>query len=55
MGDLNYGGEFIVWDILFGIFYNLKGYWLKDEIGIGKVFNYLMMWVGLMIVLFLFN
>jgi len=55
VGDSNYGGEFIVWDILFGTFHKPKGETPSDEIGISKVPNYPMTWIGLMIAPFLPN
>jgi len=53
VGDSNYGGEFIVWDILFGTFHNPKGERPSDTIGIGTAPNYPMTWAGLMIAPFL--
>ncbi|MEM1131844.1 MAG: sterol desaturase family protein [Pseudomonadota bacterium] len=53
VGDSNYGGEFIVWDILFGTFHKVKGERPHDEIGIGTAPNYPMTMAGLMIAPFL--
>jgi len=53
VGDCNYGGEFIVWDILFGTFHKTPGERPKDNIGIGTAPNYPMTMAGLMIAPFL--
>ncbi len=53
VGDSNYGGEFIVWDILFGTFHKVKGERPHDQIGIGTAPNYPMTMAGLMIAPFL--
>jgi len=53
IGDSNYGGEFIVWDILFGTFHKVKGERPHDNIGIGTSPNYPLTWSGLMIAPFL--
>ncbi|MEM7359383.1 MAG: sterol desaturase family protein [Pseudomonadota bacterium] len=53
IGDSNYGGEFIVWDILFGTFHKPKGERPTDKIGIGKLPNYPQTMAGLMIAPFL--
>ncbi len=53
IGDSNYGGEFIVWDILFGTFHNPKNERPSDNIGIGTAPNYPLTWAGLMIAPFL--
>lgn len=55
IGDSNYGGEFIVWDILFGTFHNPKNERPSDNIGIGTAPNYPLTWAGLMIAPFLPN
>ena len=47
VGDSNYGGEFIVWDILFGTFHNPRDERPHDRIGIGTAPNYPMTVVGL--------
>lgn len=53
IGDSNYGGEFIVWDILFGTFHNPKNDRPHDRIGIGTAPNYPMTMAGLYIAPFL--
>lgn len=53
VGDSNYGGEFIVWDILFGTFHKVKGERPHDRIGIGTAPYYPMTMAGLMIAPFL--
>ncbi len=53
VGDSNYGGEFIVWDILFGTFHKVKGERPHDKIGIGTSPNYPMTMAGLLIAPFL--
>lgn len=53
VGDSNYGGEFIVWDILFGTFHKVKGERPSDVIGIGTAPNYPMSMAGLMIAPFM--
>ncbi len=53
VGDSNYGGEFIVWDILFGTFHKVKGERPHDNIGIGTAPNYPMTMAGLLIAPFL--
>ncbi|WP_145973478.1 sterol desaturase family protein [Candidatus Phaeomarinobacter ectocarpi] len=53
VGDSNYGGEFIVWDMLFGTFYNPKNERPSDVIGIGTAPNYPMTVAGLLIAPFL--
>lgn len=53
VGDSNYGGEFIVWDILFGTFHNPKNERPSDVIGIGTAPNYPMTVAGLLIAPFL--
>ena len=53
IGDCNYGGEFIVWDIAFGTFYNPKGERPSENIGIGASPNYPQTMAGLMIAPFL--
>ena len=53
IGDSNYGGEFIVWDILFGTFHKPKGETPSDKIGISKAPDYPLTWMGLMIAPFL--
>ena len=53
VGDSNYGGEFIVWDILFGTFHKVKGERPHDNIGIGTAPNYPMTMAGLLIAPFM--
>ncbi len=53
VGDSNYGGEFIVWDILFGTFHNPANERPHDKIGIGTAPNYPMTVAGLLIAPFL--
>ncbi len=53
VGDSNYGGEYIVWDILFGTFHKVKGERPHDRIGIGTAPNYPMTMAGLYIAPFL--
>ena len=53
IGDSNYGGEFIVWDILFGTFHNPRGDRPLENIGIGSSPNYPQTMAGLMIAPFL--
>ena len=55
IGDSNYGGEFIVWDILFGTFHNPKHERPHDRIGIGTAPDYPMTVAGLYIAPFLPN
>jgi ornithine lipid hydroxylase len=47
IGHSNYGGDVIIWDILFGTFYLPKGQ-VSDEIGIEEMPNYPKTFVGLM-------
>ena len=53
VGDSNYGGEFILYDILFGTFHKVKGERPHDNIGIGTAPNYPMTMAGLYIAPFL--
>lgn len=53
VGDSNYGGEFIVWDILFGTFHNPRDERPHDRIGIGTAPDYPMTVAGLYIAPFL--
>lgn len=53
VGDSNYGGEFIVWDILFGTFHKVKGERPHDQIGIGTAPEYPMTVAGLYLAPFL--
>ncbi len=53
VGDSNYGGEFILFDILFGTFHKVKGERPHDNIGIGTAPNYPMTMAGLYIAPFL--
>lgn len=49
IGNSNYGGEFIVWDILFGTFHKPKNGSPVEDIGIGGSPNYPQTMAGLMI------
>ena len=53
IGDSNYGGDFILWDILFGTFHNPKGDRPLENIGIGSSPNYPQNMAGLLIAPFL--
>jgi len=53
VGDSNYGGEFIIWDIVFGTFHKVKGERPHDKIGIGTAPHYPMTMAGLMIAPFI--
>lgn len=53
VGDSNYGGEFIVWDILFGTFHHPKGERPNDNIGLGGAPDYPQTMAGLLIAPFL--
>ena len=53
VGDSNYGGEFIVWDIVFGTFHNPRDERPHDRIGIGTAPNYPMTVAGLLLAPFL--
>ncbi|MEP3226529.1 MAG: sterol desaturase family protein [Parasphingorhabdus sp.] len=55
VGDSNYGGEFILFDILFGTFHKVKGERPHDRIGIGTAPNYPMTMAGLYIAPFLLD
>lgn len=55
VGDSNYGGEFIVWDILFGTFHNPRDERPHDNIGIGTAPEYPMTVAGLYLAPFLPN
>lgn len=55
IGDSNYGGEFIVWDILFGTFHNPRDERPHDNIGIGTAPDYPMTVAGLYLAPFLPN
>lgn len=55
VGDSNYGGEFIVWDILFGTFHNPRDERPHDNIGIGTAPDYPMTVAGLYLAPFLPN
>ncbi len=48
-GNTNYGGDVVVWDLLFGTFYLPKGKQPSDDIGIGDMPNYPRSFVGLML------
>ena len=53
VGDSNYGGEFIVWDIVFGTFHKVKGERPHDRIGIGTAPEYPLTIAGLYMAPFL--
>ncbi len=53
IGDSNYGGDFILWDILFGTFHNPRGERPLENIGIGSSPNYPQNMAGLLIAPFL--
>lgn len=53
VGDSNYGGELIVWDILFGTFHNPRDERPHDRIGIGTAPDYPMTVAGLYLAPFL--
>lgn len=55
IGDSNYGGELIIWDILFGTFHNPRNERPHDNIGIGTAPDYPMTVAGLYIAPFLPN
>lgn len=55
IGDSNYGGEVIIWDILFGTFHNPRDERPHDNIGIGTAPEYPMTVAGLYIAPFLPN
>nr|WP_070960204.1 sterol desaturase family protein [Hyphomonas sp. Mor2] len=55
IGDSNYGGELIIWDILFGTFHNPRDERPHDNIGIGTAPDYPMTVAGLYIAPFLPN
>lgn len=55
IGDSNYGGEFIIWDILFGTFHNPRDERPHDNIGIGTAPEYPMTVAGLYIAPFMPN
>ena len=55
VGDSNYGGEFIIWDILFGTFHNPRNERPHDNIGIGTAPEYPMTVAGLYLAPFLPN
>ena len=48
-GNTNYGGDVIIWDLLFGTFYLPKGQQPSDDIGIGGMVNYPRSFAGLML------
>ncbi|MEM7101389.1 MAG: sterol desaturase family protein, partial [Pseudomonadota bacterium] len=55
IGDSNYGGELIVWDILFGTFHNPRGETPSDKIGIGAYPDYPQTMAGMMLAPFIPN
>jgi len=48
-GNRNYGGDFIVWDILFGTFHLPRGQRPSEDIGVGGIPDYPQSWLGLML------
>lgn len=48
-GNSNYGGDVVIWDILFGTFYLPKGQQPSDDIGISDTPNYPQNWIGLLL------
>jgi len=48
-GNTNYGGDVIIWDLLFGTFYLPKGEQPSDDIGLGDVVDYPRSFAGLML------
>ncbi len=48
-GNSNYGGDVIVWDILFGSFHLPKGGRPGEDIGVGGVEDYPKSWLGLVL------
>lgn len=54
-GNSNYGGDVIIWDLLFGTFYLPKGEQPSDDIGIGGMPNYPQTFVGLMLAPFTYG
>lgn len=54
-GNSNYGGDVIIWDLLFGTFYLPKGKQPSDVIGLAKMPNYPQTWVGLMLAPFTYG
>ncbi len=48
-GNTNYGGDVIIWDLLFGTFYLPKGKQPSDDIGLGDVEEYPRSFAGLML------
>lgn len=54
-GNSNYGGDVIIWDLLFGTFYLPKGKQPSDDIGVGDMPNYPQNWIGLMLVPFTYK
>jgi sterol desaturase/sphingolipid hydroxylase (fatty acid hydroxylase superfamily) len=55
IGNSNYGGDVIIWDILFGTFYLPAGQEPSDDIGIGGLENYPKSWAGLMLAPFTYG
>lgn len=54
-GNSNYGGDVMIWDLLFGTFYLPKGKQPSDDIGVGDMPNYPQNWIGLMLVPFTYK
>jgi ornithine lipid hydroxylase len=55
IGHSNYGGDVIIWDLVFGTFYMPKGQQPSDEIGIEELPNYPKSFVGLMLAPFTYG
>jgi sterol desaturase/sphingolipid hydroxylase (fatty acid hydroxylase superfamily) len=55
VGHTNYGGDVIIWDLLFGTFYLPKGEEPSDDIGIEELPNYPKSFVGLMFAPFIYG
>jgi len=54
-GNSNYGGDVIIWDILFGTFHLPKGKKPSDDIGVAGMPNYPQNWIGLMLAPFTYD
>jgi ornithine lipid hydroxylase len=55
IGHTNYGGDVIIWDLLFGTFYLPKGQEPSDEIGIEELPNYPKDYLGIMLAPFTYS
>jgi sterol desaturase/sphingolipid hydroxylase (fatty acid hydroxylase superfamily) len=54
-GNSNYGGDVMLWDLLFGTFHLPQGKQPSDDIGVGEMPDYPQTWVGLMLAPFTFG